>query len=142
MEDGPDIGRDGFHGPPTELTPDQDARPYVRTMSEGPVLLLECVARWSFAPALWAAMAKPEFYHLLIQRFLRWVAREAQKNRDGVALGPKARKIMTRMIPDISSALANPVSIEVAAAILSNDSADMLQCPGDVRVETLTKILS
>jgi len=141
VEDGPNIGRDGFNGPPTELTPDQDARPYARTMSEGPVLLLESMARWSFAPVLWAAMAKSEFYHLLIQRLLRWIAREAQKTRDGLALGIQARKIMTSMFPDISSALTKPVSIEVAAAILS-DSPDMLQCPGDVDVETLTKIIS
>ena len=86
-------------------------------------------------------MAKSEFYHLLIQRLLRWIAREAQKTRDGLALGIQARKIMTSMFPDISSALTKPVSIEVAAAILS-DSPDMLQCPGDVDVETLTKIIS
>jgi hypothetical protein len=33
--------------PPTMLTPDQEAAPYIRTMSEGPVLLLVEMSKYS-----------------------------------------------------------------------------------------------
>lgn len=141
VEDGPDIGRPGFDGPPTELTPDQDTKPYIRTMSEGPVLLLENAARWQFGRALWAAMERSEFYHLLIQRLLRWTAREARKTPDGIALGRKARKILSKMFPTIAPVLTRPISAELGVSVPSSASG-VLKKPGDVNDENLKALLN
>ena len=90
VPDSPDLTTvDDYMGPPTELIPDQDAQPYCR-MLEGPVQLLEWVAKFNFAEALWAGMRKSEFYHLFIQRLLRWIAREQRSTRDDKAIGRKA----------------------------------------------------
>mmetsp|Transcript_32792 Transcript_32792/g.69192 ORF Transcript_32792/g.69192 Transcript_32792/m.69192 type:complete len:312 (+) Transcript_32792:436-1371(+) len=126
--------------PPTKLTADQESAPYVRTMKEGPILILECVAKYSFAPALWAALERSEFYHLLIQRFLRWAAREAKNTRDGKALGGKARNLLSSMYPDIAGRLNRPVSNEVADKILAVASA-LLSNPSAVNADNLQKLL-
>ncbi|KAL7551035.1 hypothetical protein ACHAWF_014236 [Thalassiosira exigua] len=135
-------GRPGFGNdcPPTQLTPDQDTEPYVRTMNEGPVLMLECVAKYNFAPALWAALAKSEFYHLLVQRLLRWAARETLKTRDGKALGGKARKILSGMFAGISGLLKQIMSVEASQKILL-DSSTLLSNPSLVTTTTLKNIL-
>ncbi|KAL7527659.1 hypothetical protein ACHAXR_002066, partial [Thalassiosira sp. AJA248-18] len=122
-------GRAGFNCPLTQLTPDQETAPYVRTMKEGPVLILECVAKYSFAPAFWAALSYSEFYHLLIQRLLRWVAREAKKTFDGKGLGGKARKILSSMFPEIS--FKGPISVDAAEKILS-ESSTLLSDPSSI----------
>lgn len=111
-----------YNGPLEKFTPDQESAPYVRTMSEGPVLLLLCVSKYVFAPALWAAMSNSEFYHLLIQRLLRFVAREVKGTLDGRALGHKARKILSSMFPDVEKLLKQPISMEAADKILTESS--------------------
>jgi hypothetical protein len=50
--------------PPTRLTPDRDDHPYVKTMAEGPLLLLLEMTKYGFAEALWAAMRNSEFLSL------------------------------------------------------------------------------
>ena len=134
------MGREGFGNdcPPTQLSPDQDTEPYIKTMKEGPVLLLECVAKYCFAPALWAAMSRSEYYHLFVQRLLRWTAREAKKTKDGLALGPIVRKILSSMFRDVVTTLSKPVPEKVAESILVNSSA-LLVNPSSV-CQTITQI--
>lgn len=134
------MGRSGFNGPPTQLTPDQDTAPYVRTMEEGPVLILECVAKYSFAPALWAALADSEFFHLLIQRLMRWMAREVKKTRDGKGLGGKARMILSSMFPEFATTLKQPISAEAADEILS-ESSTLFSEPSSVTLANLEYLL-
>lgn len=135
-------GRDGFGNdcPPTKLTPDQDSAPYVRTMKEGPVLILECVSKYCFAPALWAALSRSEYYHLLIQRLLRWTAREVKKTRDGLVLGETVRRVLSRMFPIVANSLSQPISEKAAENILQ-DSATVLVHPSSVTVENLIRLL-
>eukprot|EP00571_Detonula_confervacea_P012164 CAMPEP_0172311392 /NCGR_PEP_ID=MMETSP1058-20130122/14646_1 /TAXON_ID=83371 /ORGANISM="Detonula confervacea, Strain CCMP 353" /LENGTH=443 /DNA_ID=CAMNT_0013024555 /DNA_START=75 /DNA_END=1402 /DNA_ORIENTATION=- len=132
--------RSGFNCPPTQLTPDQDTPAYVRTMKEGPMLILECVAKYSFAPALWAALGYSEFYHLLIQRLLRWVAREAKKTNDGKGLGSKARMLLSSMFPEIAGSLKQPISVEAAEKILSESSA-LLSKPSSITIANMKCLL-
>ena len=134
------MGRSGFNGPPTQLTPDQDTAPYVRTMEEGPVLILECVAKYSFAPALWVALADSEFFHLLIQRLLRWMAREVKKTRDGKGFGGKARMVLSGMFPEVATLLKQPISTEAADKILS-ESSTLLSEPSSVTIMNLEYLL-
>ncbi|KAL9185635.1 hypothetical protein ACHAXT_003412 [Thalassiosira profunda] len=97
-----DLERDeGFNGPPTELSPDQSAKPYVQFMSRGPLGLMVAMSQFKFSPALWAALERSEFYPLLIRRLLRLVAREALGTHDGTKLAPKARKILQNLLPGI-----------------------------------------
>jgi hypothetical protein len=128
-----------FDGPPTQLTPDQDLDPYVRTMSAGPVSLLSEMAKWCFAGALWSAMQRSEFYHLLIQRLLRLTAREALGTKDGRRLGKPARKILSSMFPVLQ--LDNPVARESAEHILAH-AGDIITSPDNVSTESVSRILN
>lgn len=135
------MGRRGFSNtPPSQLTPDQDDAPYIRTMKEGPLLILECVAKYSFAPALWAALSNSEFFHLLIQRLLRWVAREVKRTCDGTGLGRKARMILSSMFPEARDTLKQPISGEAADKILS-ESSTLLGEPSSVTIVNLNCLL-
>ena len=100
--DDEDLERDeGFNGPPTELSPDQSAKPYVQFMSRGPLGLMVAMSQFKFSPALWAALERSEFFPLLIRRLLRLVAREAMGTHDGTKLAPKSRKILQNLLPGI-----------------------------------------
>ena len=123
-----------------QLTPDQDSAPYLRTMLEGPVLLLSCVSKYNFAPALWGAMAASEFYHLFVQRLLRWVAREVKGTLDGKGLGRKIRKIMSSMFPEIAKLLKEQISEDAADKILS-ESATVLSDSTSVTIDNLKILL-
>ena len=102
--------------PPTELTPDQESKPYIKFMSGGPLRLMVEMTRYKFGDALWAALKESgEFYHLFIQRMLRLVAREQMKTRDGIKLGPMARKILIQVLPGIRLKPNQPLKEEFAA---------------------------
>jgi hypothetical protein len=105
--------------PPTSLTPDQTKHAYIRTLSEGPLLLLQEMTRYKLGMALFEALRQCQFYHLLVRRLLRIVAREAQETKDGVKLGRLARVILGKGILARGS-LLQPVSVETAENILEN----------------------
>jgi hypothetical protein len=63
-------------------------------MDEGPLSLLHEMTKYKLGMALFAALKKCQFYHLLMQRLLRLTAREALQTSDGRALGKKARAIL------------------------------------------------
>jgi hypothetical protein len=67
-------------------------------MAEGPLLLLLERTKYGFAEALWVAMRNSEFYHLLVQRLLRLIAREVLGTRDGLQLAPMARKVFAQVV--------------------------------------------
>jgi hypothetical protein len=105
--------------PPTSLTPDQTKFPYIRTLSEGPLLLLHEMTRYKLGMALFEDLRRCRFYHLLVRRLLRIVAREAQETNDGVKLGRLARIILGKGILRRGS-MVDPVSVETAENILEN----------------------
>jgi hypothetical protein len=105
--------------PPTSLTPDQTKHAYIRTLSEGPLLLLQEMTRYKLGMALFEALRQCQFYHLLVRRLLRIVAREAQETKDGVKLGRLARVILGKGILARGS-MDHPVSVETAENILEN----------------------
>jgi hypothetical protein len=105
--------------PPTSLTPDQTKLAYIRTLSEGPLLLLQEMTRYKLGMALFESLRQCQFYHLLVHRLLRFVAREAQETKDGVKLGRMARVILGKGILAQGSMVA-PVSVETAENILEN----------------------
>lgn len=110
--------RDEFHNiPPWELTGDQETKQYCKLMSTGPLLLLVEMTRYKFGTALFEALKRSEFYHLLVQRLLRLIAREAIGTRDGKRLGPMARKILSKL-SDLFN-LRQPVSKSVADKLLN-----------------------
>eukprot|EP00751_Fragilariopsis_kerguelensis_P004568 CAMPEP_0170816180 /NCGR_PEP_ID=MMETSP0733-20121128/39047_1 /TAXON_ID=186038 /ORGANISM="Fragilariopsis kerguelensis, Strain L26-C5" /LENGTH=113 /DNA_ID=CAMNT_0011175173 /DNA_START=1 /DNA_END=338 /DNA_ORIENTATION=- len=82
------------------VTPDQEYVPYVQVMKTGPLLLLFEISKHNnnnnsyFGACFWIAIAKSSYYHLLIQRLLRLIARESLQTNDGKNLGPMARHIL------------------------------------------------
>jgi hypothetical protein len=111
--------------PPTELSPDQTKFAYIRTLSEGPLLLLHEMTRYRLGMALFDGLRRCSFYHLLVHRLLRIVAREAQKTNDGVKLGRLVRVILGKGILGRDSML-DPVSVETAENILENAEDELL----------------
>jgi hypothetical protein len=105
--------------PPTSLSPDQTKFAYIRTLSEGPLLLLQEMTRYKLGMALFEDLRQCRFYHLLVRRLLRIVAREAQETNDGVKLGQLARVIFGKGILGRGS-MVDPVSVETAENILEN----------------------
>jgi hypothetical protein len=105
--------------PPTSLSPDQTKFAYIRTLSEGPLLLLHEMTRYKLGMALFENLRRCQFHHLLIRRLLRIVAREAQETNDGVKLGRLARVILGKGILGRGS-MVDPVSVETADNILEN----------------------
>ena len=103
-------------------------------------MILECVAKYSFAPALWVALADSESFHLLIQRLLRWMAREVKKTRDGKGFGGKARMVLSGMFPEVATLLKQPISTEAADKILS-ESSTLLSEPSSVTIMNLEYLL-
>lgn len=128
--------------PPTRLTPDQDSKPYTKCMANGPVCLLTEMLNYNFKDALWAAMRQSEFYHLFIQRLLRWIGREALKTLDGRKLGPSARRILTDILPGvaiISYEKNKPISKEVAEKLLAKTST--LTTPASITSSRINEML-
>lgn len=139
-DDDPMLNRNDFYdAPPTQLTPDQDSEPYVKTMSQGPLLLLVEMTKYVFGPALWAALGRSEFYHLLVQRLLRLTAREAKQTRDGRKLGRMARRVLTHMVP--VTGLESPVSSETGDFILEQAGQQLIS-PEIVTTERVQQILN
>ena len=90
----------GFNNcPPTQLTPDQDSKPYISFMSAGPLRLMVEMTRYKFGHALWEALKESAFFNLFVKRLFRLVGRETLKTRDGIKLGPMARKILLQLLP-------------------------------------------
>jgi hypothetical protein len=129
-----------FHKcPPTRLTPDQTKDAYIRTLSEGPLLLLQEMTKWRLGLALFAALRQCQFYHLVVRRLLRIVAREAQKTNDGVKLGRLVRTILGKGILGRDT-LLQPVTVEVAENILKNAKSKTL-APALVTTKVIETLL-
>ena len=125
---------------PHKLTPDQDSSAYCMVMKEGPVLWLSMVARYNnFSRAMWAAFGRSKFYHLFVQRLLRWAARETKRTKDGIALGGKARKILCSMFPDLKQ-IKNPLSEKASARVLE-EGGSVLSEPSKVTTENVQLLL-
>mmetsp|Transcript_13575 Transcript_13575/g.28068 ORF Transcript_13575/g.28068 Transcript_13575/m.28068 type:complete len:328 (-) Transcript_13575:984-1967(-) len=122
--DGDVLSRGFYDLPPSQLTPDQDSAPYVRTMSEGPLLLLKRMCDCVIGKALFAAMARSDFYHLLVQRLLRLAAREALGTRDGLRLGKMARSVLSHMFV-IPTLLTNPLTKTQADQVMKAASVKL-----------------
>ena len=88
--------------PPTQITGDQESKPYVKLMSTGPLRLLVEMTRYKFGGALFAALTESEFYSLFIQRLLRLIGREAIGTYDGIKLGKMARAILLKLCPVVN----------------------------------------
>lgn len=130
-EENPD-SRDYNDCPPTELTPDQTKDAYIRTLSEGPLLLLQEMTRYKLGMALFEALRQCQFYHLLVRRLLRIVAREAQGTTDGVKFGRSARTILGRGILGRRDIVVHPLSVETAENILENaEDVTLTSCSVD-----------
>lgn len=120
---------EGFSNvPPTELTGDQDSKAYIRSMMNGPLRILNEVMKYNFQDALWGRMKKSEYYHLFVQRLLRWIGREScsHPTQDGKELGPLARKIICKICPTVRFDEDSPVSQEVADALLDKEGVGLL----------------
>lgn len=130
--------RDFDNCPPTALTPDQTKAAYIQTMKEGPLLLLREMTKYQFGQALYAALKQCQFYHLLVQRLLRFTAREALKTSDGKALGKMARTILGRGI--LSDINVTPISEETAENILQN-AGSVLRSPEAATDEAIKNLL-
>lgn len=110
--------------PPTQLTGDQDSKPYVKLMSTGPFRLLVEMTRYKFGGALFAALTESEFYPLFIQRLLRLVGREAIGTFDGIKLGKMARAILLKLCPGVN--LKKPLTdTDKANHLLEKTSRDL-----------------
>lgn len=124
--------------PTDELTPDQDKDAYIRTMKEGPLLLLREMSKYKLGLALFAALRQCQFYHLLVQRLLRLTAREALKKADGRALGKMVRLILGDGI--LSGVKVAPVSKKTAKSIIEN-AGSTLTSPEAATDEAIKKLL-
>ena len=113
--------------PPTQLTPDQDYEPYVKTMAEGPYFILKSMNRYVFKPAFWAAMRRSEFAYCLAHRFLRILAREAKGTKDGRKLGKIARASLVELVPGVEP-ISEIVSVTTADHILQ-ESKNVMKGP-------------
>jgi hypothetical protein len=122
-----------FHNcPPTLLTPDQTKAAYIRTMAEGPLLLLREASRYNkIGQALFAAFRTDcQFYHLLVQRLLRLMARETLGTTDGTKLGKMARSILQDGILGGEASASIPTSMSATAAHhIMNHAAEVLSSP-------------
>jgi hypothetical protein len=122
-----------FHNcPPTQLTPDQTKAVYIRTMAEGPLLLLREASRYNkIGQALFAAFRTDcQFYHLLVQRLLRLMARETLGTTDGTKLGKMARSILQDGILGGEASASIPTSMSATAAHhIMNHAAEVLSSP-------------
>ena len=130
--------RDFDNCPPTALTPDQTKPAYIRTMKEGPLLLLREMTKYQLGLGLYAALKQCQFYHLLVQRLLRLTAREALKTSDGKALGKMARTILGKGI--LSDVNVAPISEETAEDILNN-AGSILTSPEAATDQAIKDIL-
>jgi hypothetical protein len=123
----------------TSLTPDQTDDAYIRTLSEGPLLLLQEMTRYKLGMALFEARRQCRFYRLLVRRLLRIVAREVQNTKDGVKLGRLVRVILGKGILGRAS-MTDPVSAEIAENILEN-AESLTRMPHAVTTEVVEKLL-
>jgi len=129
---------DFYNCPSDELTPDQDQSAYIRTMEEGPLLLLREMTKYKLGLALFAALKECQFYHLLVQRLLRLTAREALKKSDGRALGKMVRLIIGEGI--LSGVKVGLVSKKTAKSMLEN-AGFVLKSPEEATDEAIKKLL-
>ena len=110
--------------PPTQLTGDQDSKPYVKLMSTGPLRLLVEMTRYKFGGALFAALTDSQFYPLFVQRLLRLVGRETIGTNDGIKLGKMARAILLKVYPEVN--LKKPLTdTDKANHLLEKTSRDL-----------------
>ena len=119
------------------FTPDQDGQAYIQSMINGPIGLLEQLAEYAHGAAVFGAIRKTRFWHFLVRRLLRIMAREAQWTKDGVKLGKKIRTIFAALCaddldPTILEALRiGPVNTLVAESLMENEKS--LDSPGTVK---------
>jgi len=96
--------------PTSTLTPDQYTNSYVNAMKSGPLLLLDEIIKQcnkerqpNLILALFHRMKQSIVYHLVIQRFLRLIARQVIGTKDGKELGPYCQRILPYLCHDMMS---------------------------------------
>jgi hypothetical protein len=131
-----------------QLTPDQDYSAYIKLMKTAPLFLLDSINKCVFGPAVFAKMKESAVYYLLVQRFLRVIAREGMGTDDGKELGPICRRILPNLckglltdgIQDLLK--KGPLSEEVGTGLLAKTGefeADTLRPTFNVVFNELTR---
>jgi hypothetical protein len=133
-----------FNCPSTQLTPGQTKAAYIRTMAQGPLLLLREASRYNkIGQALFAAFRTDcQFYHLLVQRLLRLMARETLGTTDEAKLGQMARSILQDGILGGEASASIPTSMSATAAHhIMNHAAEVLSSPKKVTNAAILELL-
>jgi hypothetical protein len=113
-------------------------------MSEGPLLLLREASRYhKIGQALFAALRTDcQFYHLLVQRLLRLMARETLGTADGTKLGKIARGIVQDGILGGEASISIPTSMSATAADhIMNHVSEVLSSPKKVTNGAILELL-
>ena len=134
-----------FHDcPPTKLTPDQTKAAYSRTMAEGPLLLLREASRHNkIGQTLFAAFRTDcQFYHLLVQRLLRLMARETLGIDGTNKLGKMARSILQDGILGGEASIPTSMMSITAAHHILDHAAEVLSSPKKVTNDAILQLLS
>ena len=87
-----------YYAPDDAFTPDQTHSSYCKFMSLGPLLFLKEMSKYDFCSPLFAEIQRVKWYHLLLRRFLRIIAREVEGAFDGKALGKLCRQIFPHLV--------------------------------------------
>lgn len=86
-----------------DLTPDQEYLAYIDVMKKAPLYLLDQLSKRKIGAAVFAALQSSQIWFLLVQRFLRWMAREGMGTPDGKELGPMVRRIFPHLCSHVMS---------------------------------------
>lgn len=87
----------------TDLTPDQDSLAYIDVMKQAPLFILKEMIKYKIGIAVFAKIQQSQIWFLLVQRFLRIIAREGMQTSDGIELGPICREIFPYLCSNIIS---------------------------------------
>lgn len=143
-----------YNAPTDSFTPDQTHSSYIKFMSVGPLLFLKQMSRHSFCSPVFAVIQRIDWYHLIVRRFLRIIAREAQGEPDGRALGKMCRQILPHLVSKfddngekvalvsmdkLDQMRMSPISSEVAKNILDNVGS-VLDAKGSATSENLESL--
>ena len=136
--------RDFSNCPPSKLTPDQTKAAYIRTMAEGPLLLLREASRHNkIGQTLFAAFRTDcQFYHLLVQRLLRLMARETLGIDGTNKLGKMARSILQDGILGGEASIPTSMMSITAAHHILDHAAEVLSSPKKVTNDAILQLLS
>ncbi len=85
------------------VSPDQDHIFYIKFMNIGPLAICREMMKYNFRNAFFASIQRSDYFHLLIVKMLRIIARETLGKSDGFYLGQTCRVLLPYMLLDYSS---------------------------------------